>query len=212
MTGIMYAAASNGVTATVTETVKAANGNQVLATRQTKRTHNVLGELVSTTEGAEQTDTPEQAKQITTSYVYDGAGRLETVTTDGLTTTFAYDAAGNRESVENPNLGATVTAGAAMATDMVSVKFAYNGHGELTEREDARGATYYGYDKLGRRTCAADRGGTATWQYDPANGTGLLDRRGYDRDTVLTERRRPARSAATSPRRTPTTRTRGSRR
>ena len=183
----MYAAASNGVTATVTETVKAANGNQVLATRQTKRTHNVLGELVSTTEGAEQTDTPEQAKQITTSYVYDGAGRLETVTTDGLTTTFAYDAAGNRESVENPNLGATVTAGAAMATDMVSVKFAYNGHGELTEREDARGATYYGYDKLGRRTCAADRGGTATWEYDPANGTGLLDRRGYDRDTVLTE-------------------------
>ena len=129
-TGIMYSAASNRVTATVTETVKAANGRETKATRQTKRTHNVLGELVSTTEGAEQTDTPEQAKQITTSYVYDGAGRLKTVTTDGLTTTFGYDAAGNRESVENPNLGATVSAG----TDMVSVKFDYNGHGELTER------------------------------------------------------------------------------
>ena len=68
----------------------------------------------------------------------------------------------------------------------VSVKFGYNGHGELTERTDARGATHYGYDKLGRRTCAADRGGTATWEYDPANGAGLLKRRGYDRDTVRT--------------------------
>ena len=181
-TGVKYTAASNRVTATVTETVMAANGRETVATRKTKRTHNVLGELVSTTEGAEQTDTPEQIKQVKTSYAYDGAGRLKTVTTDGLTTTFAYDAAGNRESVENPNLGATVTAG----DNTVSVKFDYNGHGELTEREDARGATYYGYDKLGRRTCAADRGGTATWEYDPANGTGLLDRRSYDRDTVLT--------------------------
>ena len=178
-TGVTYAAATNGVTATVTETVKAANGNQVLATRETKRTHNVLGELVSTTEGAAEA----ASKRVTTSYAYDGAGRLETVTTGGQTTTFAYDAAGNRESVENPNLGATVSAGA----DMVSAKFAYNGHGELTEREDARGATHYGYDKLGRRTCAADRHGTATWEYDPANGTGLLKRRGYDRDTVRTE-------------------------
>ena len=105
------------------------------------------------------------------------------MTTGGQTTTFAYDAAGNRASVENPNLGATVTAG----DNTVSVKFDYNGHGELTEREDARGATYYGYDKLGRRTCAADRGGTATWEYDQTNGTGLLERRSYDRDTVLTE-------------------------
>ena len=178
VTGIMYAAASNGVTATVTETVKAANGNQTLATRETKRTHNVLGELVSTTEGAAEA----ASKRVTTSYAYDGAGRLETVTTGDQTTTFAYDAAGNRASVANPNLGATLTAG----DGTVSVKFEYNGHGELTEREDARGATHYGYDKLGRRTCAADRGGTATWEYDPANGTGLLERRGYDRDTVLT--------------------------
>ena len=185
-TGIMYAAASNRVTATVTETVKAANGNQVLATRQTKRTHNVLGELVSTTEGAEQTG-DDADKQVETRYAYDGAGRLKTVTTGDQTTTFAYDAAGNRASVENPNLGATVAVGNDMAADMVSVKFDYNGHGELTEREDARGATHYGYDKLGRRTCAAGRGGTATWEYDPANGAGRLERRGYDRDTVLAE-------------------------
>ena len=133
----MYAAASNQVTATVTETVKAANGNQVLATRQTKRTHNVLGELVSTTEGAEQTG-DDAGNQVETRYAYDGAGRLETVTTGDQTTTFAYDAAGNRASVANPNLGATLTAG----DGTVSVKFAYNG-GELTEREDARGATHY---------------------------------------------------------------------
>ena len=83
----------------------------------------------------------------------------------------------------NPNLGATVTAGDAK----VSVKFAYNGRGELIERTDARGATYYGYDKLGRRTCAADRGGAATWEYDPANGTGLLKRRSYDRGAILAD-------------------------
>ena len=177
-TGVKYAAASNRVTATVTETVMAANGNERLAARQTKRTHNVLGELVSTVEGAAEA----ASKQVTTSYVYDGAGRLETVTTGDQTATFAYDAAGNRESVTNPNLGMAVAAGDAM----VSVKFAHNGHGELTERTDARGATHYGYDKLGRRTCAADRGGTATWEYDPANGRGLLKRRSYDRDTVRT--------------------------
>ena len=178
-TEVKYTAASNQVTATVTETVKASDGTEATK-RQTERTHNVLGELVSTVEGAEQSDA---AKRVETSYAYDGAGRLKTVTTGGQTTTFAYDAAGNRESVTNPNLGATVTAGDAM----VSVKFKYNGHGELTEREDARGATYYGYDALGRRTCAADRGGTAKWEYDPANGTGLLKRRSYDRDTVLAD-------------------------
>ena len=183
VTRVQYAAASNEVTATVTETVKGSDG-ATAATRKTKRAHNVLGELTSVTEGAEQTDT---AKHVATSYAYDGAGRLETVTTEGLTTTFAYDAAGNRESVTNPNLGATVNAGTATNMELVSVKFDYNGYGELTERTDARGATYYGYDKLGRRTCAADRGGTATWEYDDAsNGKGLLERRSYDRDTVLT--------------------------
>ncbi len=178
-TEVKYTAASNKVTATVTETVKASDGTTTKATRKTERTHNVLGELVSTIEGAAEA----ASEQVTTSYVYDGAGRLETVTTGEQTTTFAYDDAGNRKSVTNPNLGATLTAG----DRTVSVKFKYNGHGELTEREDARGATHYGYDKLGRRTCAADRGGTATWEYDPANGTGLLKRRSYDRDTVLTE-------------------------
>ena len=105
------------------------------------------------------------------------------MTTGGQTTAFGYDAAGNRASVTNPNLGAAVNAG----DGKVSVRFAHNGYGELTERTDARGATYYGYDKLGRRACAADRGGTATWEYDPANGKGLLKRRGYDRDRILTD-------------------------
>ena len=171
-TKVEYAAASNRVTATVTETVKASDGTTA-ATRKTQRTRNALGDLVSTVEGANEA----ASKQVTTSYAYDGAGRLKTVTTGGQTTTFAYDAAGNRASVTNPNLGATVTAGDAK----VSVKFAYNGRGELIERTDARGATYYGYDKLGRRKCAADRGGAATWEYDPANGKGLLKRRSYDR-------------------------------
>ena len=180
VTRIAYAASSNTVTATVTEIVESPNGRNTIteATRKTQRTRNVLGELESITEGAGEVS----SKQVTTRYAYDGAGRLQSVATGGQTTTFAYDAAGNRASVTNPNLGATAAAGDGMA----SVTFAYNGHGELTERADARGATYYGYDKLGRRTCAADRGGTAVWEYDPANGAGLLKRRGYDRDKVLT--------------------------
>ena len=170
------AAASNQVTATVTETVKGSK----TTTRQTKRTRNLLGELVSTIEGAGEA----ASKQVKTSYAYDGAGRLKTVATGGQTTTFAYDAAGNRASVTNPNLGATVAAGDGAAADKVSVRFEYNGYGELVEREDARGATRYGYDNLGRRTCAADRGGAAAWEYDPANGKGMLKRRSYDRGAV----------------------------
>ena len=171
-TKVEYAAASNRVTATVTETVKGSK----TTTRETKRTRNLLGELVSTIEGAGEA----ASKQVKTSYAHDGAGRLKTVATGGQTTTFAYDAAGNRASVTNPNLGAAVTAGDAK----VSVKFKHNGYGELTERIDARGATFYGYDKLGRRTCAADRGGAATWEYDPANGKGMLKRRSYDRGAI----------------------------
>ena len=174
-TKVEHAAASNQVTATVTETVKGSK----TTTRQTKRTRNLLGELVSTIEGAGEA----ASKQVKTSYAHDGAGRLKTVKTGGQTTTFAYDAAGNRASVTNPNLGAAVTAGDAK----VSVKFKHNGYGELTERIDARGATFYGYDNLGRRTCAADRGGAATWEYDPANGTGLLKRRSYDRGAILVD-------------------------
>ena len=94
VTGIVYTAAPNQVTATVTETVKASDGTTTKATRKTKRAHNVLGELVSTTEGAEQTHTAEEPRHVTTSYVYHGAGRLKTVTTGGQTTTFKYDAAG----------------------------------------------------------------------------------------------------------------------
>ena len=57
---------------------------------------------MSTVEGAAEA----ASKRVTTSYAYDGAGRLKTVTTGGQTTTFAYDAAGNRAKAStNPNLG-----------------------------------------------------------------------------------------------------------
>ena len=90
---------------------------------------------------AERTHTAKQPRHVTTSYVYDhdGAGRLETGTTGDQTTTFAYDAAGNRASVKNPNLGATVNAGDDTNRVPVSVKFAYNGHGELPVRRRLRG-------------------------------------------------------------------------
>ena len=174
VTEVIYTGASNQVTETVTETVNASDGT---TTRETQRVYNVLRELTSTTEAVGTTE------QVKTSYGYDGAGRLEKVTTGGQTTTFTYDDAGNRTSVTNPDMGATVST----TNGTVSVEFEHNGYGELTEHTDARGATYYGYDELGRLECAADRDGTATWDYDPANGYGLLERRGYDRDTTYSD-------------------------
>jgi len=59
----------------------------------------------------------------------------------GRTTAFAYDDADNRVSVDNPDLGSAVAAADGGGT--VSVKFAYNGYGELETRTDARGETGY---------------------------------------------------------------------
>ena len=190
------------MTATVTETVKASDGATTAATRKTTRVHNVLGELVSTTEGAERT---KSAERVETRHTHDGAGRLSTDGHRRPDDDVPLRRRGfNRSSVTNPNLGATVTAGG----NKVSVKFKYNGHGELTERTDARGAVpTTATTSIGRRTCAADRDGTATWEYD--SDQRLRDcpsNRGYDPDVdpderlVLHVRRRlPMRPTRTTP-------------
>ena len=76
-----------------------------------------------------------------------------------------------------------MNAGDAAKRVPVSVKFGYNGHGELTERT---GRARRDVLRLRQGGPAQVRGGTATWEYDPANGRGLLKRRSYDRDTVRT--------------------------
>ena len=160
-------AAMNRTTATVTETVARPGGGS--DTRRTRHTYNVLGELVETLEGAEQTLT---AKQATTSFEYDGSGLLETVTAAGVETSFAYDKAGNRTSVTNPAVGTTVSG--------ASATFVHSALGELLSRTDARGATAYEHDRLGRPTRRTHPDGVvAQWSWDPANGKGLLGVRSY---------------------------------
>ena len=171
-TAIVYEAvsATHRVKVTATETVKEADGT-VSDTRKSERLHNILGELVEATDGSDQMS----ADKVTTTYVYDTSGLLNTVTADGVETSFEYDAAGNRESVANPDMGTAV--------DGKSVKFKYTGLGRVRERTDGRGTTSYRYDLLGRPTSRLDPAGmgtiTAAWTYDPANGKGRLASRGY---------------------------------
>ena len=172
-TAIVYGAvgAAHRVKATATQTVKEAGGT-VADRRESERLYNILGELVEATDGSNQMS----ANKVTTTYVYDTSGLLETVTADGVETSFEYDAAGNRESVTNPDMGTAV--------DGESVKFKYTGLGQVRERTDGRGTTSYAYDLLGRPTSRVDPAGgmetiTATWTYDPTNGEGRLASRSY---------------------------------
>ena len=171
-TAIVYGAvgAAHRVKATATQTVKEAGGT-VADRRESERLYNILGELVEATDGSDQMS----ANRVTTTYVYDTSGLLETVTADGVETSFEYDAAGNRESVTNPDMGTAV--------DGESVKFKYTGLGQVRERTDGRGTTSYAYDLLGRPTSRLEPAGmgtiTAAWSYDPANGTGRLASRSY---------------------------------
>ena len=172
-TAIGYTADGHRVKATITETVKEEDGT-VSDTRESARLHNLLGELVEATDGAEQALS---ANKVTTTYAIDTSGLLTTVTADGVATSFEYDAAGNRASVTNPDMGT--------AADGKSVKFEYTGLGQVSEREDGRGTMEYTYDKLGRQTQRVEKSGTGTvtgtaiWSYDPANGKGRLASRSY---------------------------------
>ena len=171
-TAIVYkaVAAAHRVKATATQTVREADGT-VADTRASERLYNILGELVEATDGSDQMS----ANKVTTTYVYDTSGLLETVTADGVETSFEYDAAGNRMSVTNPDMGT--------AADGKSVKFKYTGLGQVRERTDGRGTTSYMYDLLGRPTSRVDPAGmgtiTASWSYDPTNGKGRLASRSY---------------------------------
>ena len=90
----------------------------------------------------------------------------------GVETSFAYDKAGNRTSVTNPAVGTTVSG--------ASATFVHSALGELLSRTDARGATAYEHDRLGRPTRRTHPDGVvAQWSWDPANGKGLLGVRSY---------------------------------
>jgi RHS repeat-associated protein len=86
-----------------------------------------------------------------TTYGYDVAGRLASVTVDGtLTATYAYDPNGNR--ISSTELGVT-TAASYDAQDRLLTRggatFTYTAAGELATKAEAGGVTRYGADVLG---------------------------------------------------------------
>jgi RHS repeat-associated protein len=124
--------------------------------------------------------------QYTTTFTYDGLGRVLTVT-DPLshTTTTVYDPAGNRQTVTDANLHMTAY-GYDDANELTSVtdprtkvtSYAYDAVGNLATRTDANlHVTSYGYD-LARRKTSETRPLNRLWTYayDAAgNRTQIVD-------------------------------------
>ncbi len=141
-----------------------------VATRETVSLYNVMGELVSRTEGANEPRTTDTA---TVSIAYNGAGQPTTYTAAGAVTKHLYDSAGFRERLASPDFG--------------RVTFEYNKFGELRERADGKGTTTWKYDVLGRPKTREDPDGVAEWRYDPMYAKGALGSRCYHKDPDDTE-------------------------
>ena len=139
-------------------------------TRKTVSLYNVMGELVSRTEGANAPMASQATDKATVTIAYNGAGQPTTHTAAGSATTFRYDSAGFRDRVTSPNFG-TVTS-------------TYTKFGELHRRTDGKGTTTWSYDALGRPTKREDPDGVAEWSYDPTNAVGALESRCYERDVT----------------------------
>ena len=165
MTYIVNSGNTSQIKATATEEVYKPGSSTAAAMRETVSLYNVMGELVSRTEGAGATSSTDKA---TVSIAYNGAGQPTTHAADGATTTFAYDNSGFRTGVTSPNFG-TVTS-------------TYTKFGELYSRTDGKGTTTWEYDALGRPEKRRDPDGVAQWSYDPTNGVGALGSRCYEKD------------------------------
>ena len=171
MTYIVNTGNTSQIKATATEQVykRGLLGTPIReTTRETVSLYNVMGELVSRTEGANATATTDKA---TVTIAYNGAGQPTTHTAAGSATTFGYDSAGFRDRVTSPNLGA--------------VTFEYTEFGELYRRTDGKGTATWSYDALGRATKRRDPDGVAEWRYDPTmphRAISALERRCYEKD------------------------------
>jgi len=104
---------------------------------------------------------------INTSYGYDGAGRLTSVTNSGDTTTIGYDYGGRKTSLTDPDMG--------------SWSYTYDVFGNLATQADGRNKklafAYDDHDRLTRKHRTTTSGyKLAEWFYDATNQVGLLDR------------------------------------
>ncbi|HKO42112.1 MAG TPA: hypothetical protein VJU84_02390, partial [Pyrinomonadaceae bacterium] len=86
-----------------------------------------------------------------TSYVYDVAGNLKTVTQGVQTRTFVYSSLSRLASATNPESG--------------TISYLYDNNGNLTKKTDPRGYIDYSYDALNRITTRTYSDGTPTVTY-----------------------------------------------
>ena len=100
----------------------------------------------------------------TTSYQYDVAGNMVSMTNADGTTAYTYDADGNKVSETAPN----------------GTLYRYDANGNLTSRTDAEGkVTTYTYDENGNIASITSDGMTALYDYDAdGNLAGYTDERG----------------------------------
>ena len=168
MTYIVNTGNTSQIKATATEEVYKPGSSTAAATRETVSLYNVMGELVSRTEGANAPMASQATDKATVTIAYNGAGQPTTHTAAGATTTFAYDNSGFRTGVTSPNFGAVTST--------------YTKFGELYSRTDGKGMTTWEYDALGRPEKRRDPDGVAQWSYDPTNGVGALGSRCYEKD------------------------------
>ena len=103
-----------------------------------------------------------------TTYTYDDAGRLASVTQNGTTTTFGYDPNGNRTQLNGVNV-ATYDAQDRMLTYGDNA-YAYTAGGDLLTKTAPAGVTGYTYDLYGSLRAATLPDGTQlAYTIDPAH-------------------------------------------
>jgi RHS repeat-associated protein len=104
----------------------------------------------------------------TTTYGYDAAGQLTSVSLPGgRVITYGYDAAGNRTVVSDNGAATTyATNSLDQYTSAGSATFTYDADGNLTVRTGPGGTTTYTYDSRNRLTGVTTPTDTWTYRYD----------------------------------------------
>ncbi|MFA6401708.1 MAG: RHS repeat-associated core domain-containing protein [Salinivirgaceae bacterium] len=97
----------------------------------------------------------------TISYAYFKNGKLKSTTSGGTSVGIRYDALGRQEYLDDPDAG--------------TIQYGYNAWNELTLQKQLTNTTVMTYDKLGRMKTSTLNGTATTYNYDPANGIGMLE-------------------------------------